>query len=180
MRSSNQKAPEDKLGKILSYLVAISTIIGIPTGLYSYLSSLHDKKVERTYEYYRDFRSEAFQKEWVLLLTRWNEKASEVKQILEVKDFARLQSLASGLINQDDAGKTAFAKTIGFFDESYACIENELCDHNVAVVLLKSPASEFVSAFGSYIISVRKDYNNAKYGAGAYKIRALEKKFSVL
>jgi hypothetical protein len=74
MQSSSEREPVDKFGKLLSYFVAISTIIGIPTGLYGYLSSIHAKKVERTYEYYRDFRSEAFQKDWILLLNRWNER----------------------------------------------------------------------------------------------------------
>lgn len=179
MKSSAHGEPVDKLGRVLSYLVAISTIIGIPTGLYGYLSSIHAKKAERTYEYYRDFRSEAFQKDWILLLNRWNEKAGEVQQIIAVKDFDRLRRLTTGLVNQDEAGKTAFARAVGFFDEAYACVENSLCDHNVAVLLLKTPASEFVSAFGSHIVFIRDEYKSTKYGSGAFKVRSLERQFSV-
>jgi hypothetical protein len=179
MQSSGHPEPVDRFGKVLSYLVAISTIIGIPTGLYGYMSSIHAKKAERTYEYYRDFRSEAFQRDWLLLFNRWNEKASDVQQILATKDFDRLRRLASGLVNQDDQSKTAFARVVGFFDEAYACVDNSLCDQNVAFFLLKTPASEFVSAFGSHIMYIRQEYKSEKYGTGLFKVRSLDKRFSV-
>jgi hypothetical protein len=106
-------------------------------------------------------------------------KVGDVQQILAAKDFDRLQPLATGLVNQDDLTKSAFARIVGFFDESYACVENSLCDENVAVVLLKAPASEFVSAFGSHIMFIRNQYKSTKYGSGAFKVRSLEKQFTV-
>jgi hypothetical protein len=93
-------------------------------------------------------------------------------------DDTRLQ-LTSGLVNQDDQSKTAFARVVGFFDEAYACVDNSLCDQNVAVLLLKTPASEFVSAFGSHIMFIREEYKSVKYGTGVFKVRSLDKRLSV-
>jgi hypothetical protein len=66
--------------------VAISTIIGIPAGLYGYYSNQHDKRVEKTFEFYRTFRSDSLQKDWSLLIGRWNTKAQEARTLVRQRN----------------------------------------------------------------------------------------------
>jgi len=178
MATSNPRHRDDPLGRILSYLVAITTIIGIPAGLYGYYAGERTKRVERTVEFYKDFRAEAFQKKWGLLTDRWNKKASEVNKLLDESNYVDLRLLVTSLV-EDESGRGALTQVILFFDGLSACVENSLCDGNAAVALFKDPASEFFSIFGSHLIYVRGLYGNHDYAIGISKVRALEKRASI-
>ena len=43
LRSKAKRQENDALGRILSYLVALATIVGIPAGLYGYLGATRQK-----------------------------------------------------------------------------------------------------------------------------------------
>ena len=115
----------------------------------------------------------------MILIDHWNEKAAEAQKFLDLKDFDAIAKLAIAIADKDEHSKRAFARSINFFDEAYACVESVLCDHNAAVVLLQKPASDFVNIFGSYVMIIRKEYKNNKYASGAFRIKSLEKRFSI-
>ena len=78
----------DVLPKVLSYLVAITTILGIPIGLYGYYASQQANRVNRTFDFYKDFRGDGLQKDFSLLVVRWNEKSTQVDGLLKNDDYA--------------------------------------------------------------------------------------------
>jgi hypothetical protein len=77
----------DVLARVLSYLVAITTILGIPIGLYGYYASQQANRVNRTFDFYKDFRGDGLQKDFSLLVTRWNEKSAQADGFLKSDDF---------------------------------------------------------------------------------------------
>jgi hypothetical protein len=77
----------DVLARVLSYLVAITTILGIPIGLYGYYASQQTNRVNRTFDFYKDFRGDGLQKDFSLLVTRWNEKSAQADGFLKSDDF---------------------------------------------------------------------------------------------
>jgi len=173
------KTADTRFGLILSYLVAISTVIGIPAGLYGYFASQHDKRVETTFEFYKQFRADAFQQDWTLLITRWNANAADAQGRVAQGDMQGLQNLVVSLVS-DDKGSAAMERVLSFFDELSACVENALCDHNAAYGLLKDQAEQMADAYGPYIVFIRDKYKNVNYGSGLIKARALTKEFDPL
>ena len=86
MSETDDTAPRsrgDVLAKVLSYLVAVTTILGIPIGLYGYYASQQANRVNRTFDFYRDFRGDGLQKDFSLLVSRWNEKSAQVDELLK-------------------------------------------------------------------------------------------------
>jgi hypothetical protein len=176
--SSTDKNDKDPLGRILSYLVAISTIIGIPAGLYGYFSSQHDKRVEKTFEFYKTFRSAELEKNWSLLIGRWNNNAKEARALIAQGKTAEFDDFVIGLV-AEAPGPGAMEHVLSFFDELSACVSNSLCDGNTAYALFKEPAHQFAGAYGPYVLHVRQEFGNQKYGTGLFQTRALERTLDI-
>jgi hypothetical protein len=109
----------DVFSRILSALVAITTILGIPVGLYGYYASQQASRVDRTFEFYKDFRGDTLQRGFSLLVEQWNAKAAEVEALLAKDDQAGLGQLVVSLLQSDEA-QTALAQLVLFFDETYS------------------------------------------------------------
>jgi hypothetical protein len=170
-------APSDVLARLLSYLVAVTTILGIPIGLYGYYASQQANRVNRTFDFYKDFRGDGLQKDFSLLVTRWNEKSAQADGFLKSDDFTGLSQLAASLLQTDET-QTALSRLILFFDEAYSCVDKSLCDNNAAFALLQNPADQIFSMYGSYLETVRQQHPN--YADGIVKVRAMTKSWSLL
>ncbi len=167
----------DVLAKVLSYLVAITTILGIPIGLYGYYASQQANRVNRTFDFYKDFRGDGLQKDFSLLVVQWNEKSAQVDGLLKNGDDAGLGQLAASLLQSDEA-QSAMSRLVLFFDEAYSCVDKALCDHDAAFALLQNPADQLFSMYGSYLQTIRQQHPN--YAEGIVKVRALTKTWSLL
>jgi hypothetical protein len=167
----------DVLARVLSYLVAITTILGIPVGLYGYYASQQANRVNRTFDFYKDFRGDTLQKDFGLLVTQWNEKSTEVDGLLKNDDFAGLSRLASSLLQSDEV-QGSLSRLVLFFDEAYSCVDKSLCDNNAAFALLQNPADQIFSMYGSYLTTVRQQHPS--YADGIVKVRTLTKAWSPL
>ena len=97
MANTDRKRHSERLGTVLSYLVSMTTILGIPVALYGYLSAQQSSRVDRTFEFYKDFRAAELQDDVNLLVEKFNAKADEVSKFLA---------------NNDEAGLTELEKTI--------------------------------------------------------------------
>ncbi len=130
----------------------------------------------RTFDFYKDFRSDAFQKNWTLLIKQWNSKADDENKLIQAKDYDGLRKLTLSLAN--NAGvQEALAQTVLFFDEVSSCVDNSLCDRNAAAALFADPAGQIVSSYGYYFVEVQK--MNKLYAVGIFEIRNLEKTWSI-
>ena len=147
---TTRRSRGDVLARVLSYLVAVTTILGIPIGLYGYYASQQANRVNRTFDFYRDFRGDGLQKDFGLLVTRWNEKSVQVDRLLKNDDFAGLSRLAASLLQTDET-QTALSRLVLFFDEAYSCVDKALCDNNAAFALLQNPADQ--NFFHVWIVS---------------------------
>jgi hypothetical protein len=172
-----RRSSGDVLARLLSYLVAVTTILGIPIGLYGYYASQQANRVNRTFDFYKDFRGDGLQKDFSLLVTRWNEKSAQADGFLKSDDFTRLSQLAASLLQTDET-QTALSRLILFFDEAYSCVDKSLCDNNAAFALLQNPADQIFSMYGSYLETVRQQHPN--YADGIVKVRAMTKSWSLL
>jgi hypothetical protein len=114
-----RRSSGDVLARLLSYLVAVTTILGIPIGLYGYYASQQANRVNRTFDFCKDFRGDGLQKDFSLLVTRWNEKSAQADGFLKSDDFTGLSQLAASLLQTDET-QTALSRLILFFDEAYS------------------------------------------------------------
>jgi hypothetical protein len=159
--------------KALSNLVSIFTILAILGGLYGFYSSQRDKRVEKTFEFYKTFRDEPLRDEWGKLISRWNESADKVKPLLDERKDEELRELVISIVEHDPDNKRAFSRVTDFFEEFNSCIENSLCDVNSGVALLKVRAREFIGPYGAYIQFLRNKYDNSTIGSGVYKVASM-------
>jgi hypothetical protein len=176
MSKTDPSRRDDILGKILSYLVAATTILGIPVGLYGYYSTQAANRVDRAFEFYKDFRGDALQKDFSLLVDNWNSHADDVTNLLRGHDEVGLSQLVDSIL-QPDPERTALTELVMFFDGVYSCVDNSLCDRNTTIALLQSTAGQVFSMYGSYLINVRQ--KNSTYAIGIIKVRALTKAWSL-
>lgn len=178
-------AREDLLGRRLSYCVAVVAILGIPIGLCGYYAAEHAKRVQNTFEFYKDFRSQAFQDKYQVLITLAEDKSDDIDRLMNqhrdnVPERDRLVlEVVTGYAESNNGGKNLSAALL-FFDGLVACVNSGLCDRNAAVALFNGPARDLASAYGPYIVFIRGKYrNNQKYGTGLFQTRALETEWSI-
>jgi hypothetical protein len=176
--------PDDLLGRVLGYFVAVVAILGIPSGLYGYFSGEHTKRVQNTFEFYKDFRSPGIQDKYQTMINRHDEKASTIANLMEQyrgnvpeRDRQVLEVINEFVESGD--GLKNMSTVLLFFDGLATCVNSSLCNHNAAVALFNLPAREFASAYGPYIMFIREKYKNEKYGTGLFQTRALETEWSI-
>lgn len=167
-----------KIGEATSIVVSVFTILAISGGVWGYFSSQHDARVAKTFEFYRSFHSDQLQKDWTLLISRWNAAADKAKPLEDTQKYDKLSELIISLVN-DDPSRNAMADILDFFDEFYSCVSHSLCDRNSGAALLTDRASEFVGPYGAYISYLRKRYGDDTIGAGVYKVRQMKATKSV-
>jgi hypothetical protein len=174
---SRQRTSKTYVDIWISRAVSVFTILAIAGGLYGYFSSQHDKRVEKTFEFYKSFRTDPLRKDFALLISRWNEAADKAKPLLDQEKDDQLSVLIISLVSDKDGGE-AFSHIADFFEELNSCVEHSLCDRNSAVALLKDSADEFIEPYGAYIAVLRKTYSNETIGAGVYKVRSMKTEWS--
>lgn len=165
---------DDTLGKILSYLVAITTILGIPVALYGYFSSQQASRVDRTFQFYQDFRTAALEDDVNLLVEAWNAKRDEAQKLLDQNDDNGVVKLIESLL-KDEKANAALAHVVVFYDGIGSCIDHSLCDANAAMALMKGPADQIVPPYGSYLQAMQS--TNPPFAIGIFKVYALRKKW---
>jgi hypothetical protein len=174
---------DDRVGRVLGYCVAVVAILGIPIGLCGYYAGEHAKRVQNTFEFYKDFRSQAFQDKYQALIGAADEKAAVIDGIMtEFRENApdrdrKVLEVVTGFTESNNGVKN-LSTALLFFDGLAACVNNGLCDRNAAVTLFNVPARDLASAYGPYILFVRARFNNKTYGTGLFQTRALDSEWS--
>jgi hypothetical protein len=142
--------------QILSVLVSLATIIGIPIALLSYEAGQQQSGVDKAFEYYRDYHSSGLDADVKFLSDKWDEKSDEANKLLNEKDdgvrdqdFERLQASLA----HDAKTQAALTRVVVFFDGLGQCLVAELCDRDTAIVLLKDPAHKIFTAYGGYLVT---------------------------
>jgi hypothetical protein len=158
------------LGTVLSYLVSMTTILGIPVALYGYLSAQQSSRVDRTFEFYKDFRAADLQDDVNLLVEKFNSKADEVSKFLANNDEAGLTELEKTLL-QDAKANAALSRVVVFYDAVGPCVAHSLCDADATVALLKFQAQQMVSAYGAYVVSQQQP--QSPFGSGIFIVNGL-------
>jgi hypothetical protein len=168
--STDLKRRSEILGAILSYLVSITTILGIPVALYGYFVSQQQSRVDRTFEFYKDFRAADLQDDVNLLVDNFSAKADEIKKVLATSDQAGLDKLEESLV-QDPKASAALTHVVIFYDGIGPCIDHLLCDGDAAVALLQDPAYQIVRTYGAYLNSLHKD--SSPFAKGIFTVGQL-------
>lgn len=175
---------EDRLARILGYCVALVAILGIPSGLWGYFAGEHGKRVQNTFEFYKDFRSQAFQDKYQALVNAMEKKDEAIDRIMsDLRDNVaeRDKQVLAVIVEVAEAGDMPknMSTALLFFDGLAACVKNGLCDRNAAGALFQVPSRELGSYYGPYILFIRAKYGNEKYGTGLFQTRALETEWSL-
>lgn len=150
MAKSDDHPLRDKIGEILSYLVSIATIVGIPVALYGYFQTKQEDRINRTYDYYKQYHDGQLPLDVNMLVKAWNEKSDAVKQLLAKQDYDGLSKLQAALV-QDAGINAALARVLVFYDGVGTCVANWLCDGDTAYNLLHFQAYQITSAYGGYL-----------------------------
>src|SRR5580704_5738697 len=114
-------------GNVLSYLVSIATILGIPMALYGYYSSQQAARVDRTFDFYKEFRTGEMQADLNLLVDKFNERAEEIQKLVE--KGGNPGPVEDSLL-QDASAKAALSTVVVFYDAMGSCVDHGVCDGN--------------------------------------------------
>ena len=99
MANIDRKRLAEITAAILSFLVSLTTILGIPVALYGYLMTQQQTRVDRTFQFYKDFRDGNLDADVKLLVEKANAKAKEMQALVDKDDQAgnsRIANIAGG------------------------------------------------------------------------------------
>jgi hypothetical protein len=155
------------INRILSFFVSLATIAGIVIGLLSYEAGQRQSRIDRAFEFYKDYRASALDADMTILSDKWNEQQEEASKFVpkdgpvDEQGLLRLQTSVA----QDAKVGPALFRVVTFFDRLAQCIRAGLCDSDTAYALLRDPASLLVSSYGSYLtVHVQQDNSNTAHG----------------
>jgi hypothetical protein len=138
-----------ELGKLAG---ALAVIFGLPYGIWQYLESKQDKRVEQTLALFRQYNSPPF--------ISYREHISKAimknrKEILEAaKDEDQLKTLINEVLVKENIELDTWL-VMDFFDGVLACIKNKLCDPEVTYDLFSCRAQDVFLTFYQYIAEQR-------------------------
>jgi hypothetical protein len=146
------------VNQILSAFVSLATIFGIGIALVSYEASQRQGRVDRAFEFYKDFRASALDADVNFLVDKWDEKSEEAAKVLKAKDQ---QSVEQGLerlqtsLAQEPQVKAALLRVVPFFDGLGQCVNTRLCDSDTAYALLQDRAVSVANYYGAYVSNLQ-------------------------
>lgn len=170
MKKDSTTRRTELLGKVLSCLVSVTTILGVPLALYGFFAAQQQSRVDRTFAFYKDFLGSARQDDVNMLIQIWNDKANEAQQYLTKNDQAALTKLQTALV-QESKASAAMVRVVEFYDGVGTCVANGLCDNATAYALLHDPAYQIVSAYGGYLSTVGRA--GTPFASGIFVISSL-------
>lgn len=170
MEKDNAPRRSEFIGKVLSYLVSLTTILGVPVALYGYFAAQQQSRVDRTFAFYKDFLGSARQDDVNMLVQIWNAKANDAQQFLAKNDQAGLTKLQTALL-QEAKASAAIIRIVEFYDGVGTCVANGLCDNATAYALLHDPAYQIVAAYGGYLSTVGK--SGTPFASGIFVVSSL-------
>ena len=150
MSKSENKRLRDIIAESLSFLVSVATIVGIPVALYGYFQTKQEDRINRTYDYYKQYHDSQLPLDVNTLIAAWNDKATEAQQFLAKNDYEGLNNLQTE-VAQDAKISPALGRVVVFFDGIGTCVTTSLCDEDTAYALLYEPASRIRSAYGGFL-----------------------------
>lgn len=170
MPAAPKQTPAERL---LAGAVSVFTILAIVGGLYGYFGSQRDKRVEKTFEFYKALHSEPLRTDRALLVSRWNQSAEKAKPLIDGEKYNELAVLVTSLVSDKD-GSDSFGRVLDFFDELNSCVQHSLCDQNAVVALLRPSADELIESYGAHIRTLRIQFGDQQFGSSVYKVRSLK------
>jgi hypothetical protein len=156
---------------VLSFLVSLTTILGIPVALYGYLMTQQQSRVDRTFQFYKDFRDGNLDADVKFLVETANAKAKEMQDLVDKNDQAGILGLQTSLA-RDPKVDDALAHVIVFFDAVGPCVAHALCDADATIALLQFQAKQLVKGYGAYVYNQRQ--SGAPFGDGVFTVNGLE------
>jgi hypothetical protein len=147
-----------ELGKLAG---ALAVIFGLPYGIWQYLESKQDKRVEQTLALFRQYNSPPF--------ITYRERISKavMKNRKEILDAAKDENQLKLVINELLINENIEMETwliMDFFDAVLACVKNNLCEPEVTHDLFSCRAQDVFLTFYQYIAEQR--VTTANFGAG--------------
>ena len=104
-------------------------------------------RVDRTFQFYKDFRDGNLDADVKLLVEKANAKAKEMQALVDKDDQAGIVGLQTSLV-RDAQVDTALARVIVFFDAVGPCVAHALCDADATIALLQYQAKQLVKGTG--------------------------------
>ena len=171
MASIDRKHLAEITAAVLSFLVSLTTILGIPVALYGYLVTQQQSRVDRAFQFYKDFRDGNLDADVKLLVEKANAKAKEMQALVDKDDQVGILGLQTSLV-RDAQVDTALAHVIVFFDAVGPCVAHALCDADATIALLQYQAKQLVKGYGAYVYDQQQ--SGAPFGNGIFIVNGLE------
>ena len=171
MVNIDRKHTAEITAAVLSFLVSLTTILGIPVALYGYLMTQQQSRVDRTFQFYKDFRDGSLDADVKLLVEKVNAKAKEMQALVDKNDQAGILGLQTSLVN-DAKVDAALARVVEFFDAVGPCVAHSLCDTDATIALLQFQAQQLVKGYGAYVSNQQQ--SGAPFGDGIFIVNGLE------
>jgi hypothetical protein len=138
--------------QIMSFLVSVSAIVGIPMALLSYHAAQQQSRIDKTFEFYKDFNASGLDADAVLLISKWNEKFQEgAIKLRDPADHKSFEQQLQASLPQDPDIQAALLRVVPFYDRLGQCINAGLCDADTAYEILRERAHNIAGAYKSYL-----------------------------
>lgn len=155
-----------KIRDVLEVVSFICVIIGIGFAAFEYTQKVKSDRVEYTIQYIQAFQDESMSAARLELLKPWLEYPMKEISGIPGSDAA-LSTISMGIVfGEETAIIENLVRVIDYFDVLDACIQNELCDADLAHRHFAGYARDLECLFRDPIEALRETGGLSRLGSG--------------
>ncbi|MEP7031014.1 MAG: hypothetical protein ABI830_08795 [Pseudolabrys sp.] len=141
----------------------VSLIYGAGFGIFQYIESKKDKRVEQSFALFRQFNTAPFTEYRKNINNVVGDNSSDIVEA--ASDEAKLTVAMVNIVQKGKIG-TDLVLVMDFFDGVVYCAAKNICDPNISGDLFYARGRELYTTFYQYIIARRSSFAGNDFGAG--------------
>jgi hypothetical protein len=150
----------------------LSIIGGILVAGISLIYSQYDRRLTRTFDFYKDYK-ETIRPDYLKLIVDWNVYARAVPGFQQLPHDGVKDVVVKFFAGKPD-DETKLENVLDFYDTLYVCVKNRSCNKNSVIDLMGKQIEATYEMAAYYIAEVREKDRDRKYGEGLEQLYRAE------
>lgn len=159
---------------LTTWIGVLSLIAAGSFGIFQYLDKKRDDRIKETLEFLDRYNGDVLIKSRERIADVWRGHDAEQNRILNDPSLSADDFYAfTRKVIHDENLSGQIAHVHDFFAALYICVENQICEKDVAILLFQADARAYFNQHYAYIVEQRARGKDATIGGGLEKFKRL-------